>query len=357
MSTAFYPLEIAQLRYETADTIVVTLQVPETLASTFAFAAGQHLTIKAMVDGQELRRNYSLCSSPLERKWSVAIKKVPGGLFSSFAHQHWRVGQVLEVMPPQGKFVLPPAPAHAPHYVGIAAGSGITPLISIIKTTLASNPASHFTLVYANKNRGSIIFLEALEALKNTYMQRFRLLHVLSRQSSSSALFNGRIDAEKCAALFDGLVKEQSVQDWLVCGPQGLTQTVTAYLSQAGVDRKRIHTELFGVAKAAVLPNNMPTAEGSIPSKVTITQDGLTTAYSMVKSGQTILEQALAQGANLPFACKGGVCCTCKAKLLHGQVHMQVHYGLEQDELDAGFVLTCQSQPLSQEVVLSFDAG
>lgn len=356
MSTTFYPITIADVRRETADTISVALQVPQALADIFAYTAGQHLTIKAMVNGHELRRNYSLCSSPLDGEWRIAIKQVPGGRFSSFAHQHWRVGQVLDVMPPMGKFVLPRYEQAARHYVGIAAGSGITPLISIVKTTLATEPDSRFTLIYANKNRGSIIFLEALEALKNKYMHRFRLLHLLSREANDSALLQGRLDAEKCAVLFGKWVPIEGVDEWLICGPQALTQTVSAFLSDAGIDRKRIHSELFGVAPTAPVAQAKPEGGSHVDAAVSITLDGTTRVYRMQQNGQSILEQALSQGANLPFACKGGVCCTCKAKLVGGQVRMDVHYGLEQDELDAGFVLTCQSHPTTPQVQLNFDA-
>ena len=354
MSFQFYPLVIADIRPETPDTKSIAFTVPDALKPLFAFTQGQHLTLKATINGLDLRRNYSLCTSPTEGEWRVAIKKVPGGAFSSFVHTQLHIGDTLEVMPPMGKYFTPLQPQQARHYMAIAAGSGITPIISIIKTTLATEPQSRFTLVYANKNRGSIIFKDALDALKNTYISRFQCLHILSREQTDTDLLHGRIDANKCDQLFSRLIQLNRIDEIFICGPQALTETIRQYLQAAGVEKNKIHFELFGTDNRALsTPEAEPETVGE-SATITVKLDGRDAVFPLPFRGQSILDAALAQGLNLPFACKGGVCCTCKARLISGQVHMGVHYGLEQDEIDAGFVLTCQSHPLTPEVVVEF---
>lgn len=354
----FHPLVIKDVRQETDDCVSLAFDIPEELKHTFRFMQGQSLTMRTTLQGEEVRRTYSLCSSPLDNEWRVAIKKVDGGVFSSYANTQLRKGDVLEVMPPVGKFNTPLNPQQQKHYVAIAAGSGITPILSIINTTLRTEPGSSFTLFYANRTRSSIIFKEELEALKNKYMHRFVLHHILSREQPDAPIYYGRITPEKLEQLFTRLIDLKKADEFFVCGPEQLIFCVRDFLEQKGIDKHRIHFELFTIPgeKSSVAQPSRRVQEDTGPkSRISVKLDGLLFDFELGHQGQSILDAALAQGADLPYACKGGVCCTCRAKLVEGEVEMEVNYGLEEDEIQQGFILTCQSHPKTPTVIVDFD--
>lgn len=359
MAAHFYPLTIRSVKKETTDCVSIVFEVPETLKETFAFKQGQHLTIRHMLNGAEVRRNYSLCTTPASNEWRIAVKKIETGLFSSYANEMVKPGDRLEVMPPMGNFFTPLHPANSKNYVAIAAGSGITPIISIIRTTLLTEPGSRFTLVFANKNRDSIIFKEELEALKNSYMHRFSVHHIFSREKTGTPIYEGRIDKEKCDLIFSKLVNLSSVSDCFICGPASLIEMVRTFLESNGMDKQQIHYELFNVedSKKVIQARQQPRIkmEEGASATIVIKIDGLQSTFMLDYNGDSILEAALKQGADLPYACKGGVCCTCKAKLLEGEVQMDINYGLEETEIAAGYILTCQSHPITKKVTIDFD--
>ena len=357
MSIHFHPLKVKEVRQETADCVSIAFDIPAELQEAFQYTQGQSLTIRTQISGQEVRRTYSICSSPLDNEWRVAVKKVEGGLFSSFANLELKAGHTLEVMQPVGRFYSALDPANRKNYIAFAAGSGITPVLSIIKTTLTKEPLSQFTLVYGNRNRSSIIFFEELEALKNQFMQRFNLVHVLSREKTDSAIHSGRIDTTKLNEL-KSLIPLKEMDEFFLCGPEEMIFTVKDYLETTGIDKKKIHFELFtspGQQTATAGRTGKATASGP-ESRVTVKLDGRSFDFGLSLNSETsILDAALQQGADLPYACKGGMCCTCKAKLLEGEVKMDVHWGLEEEEVANGFILTCQSHPVSEKVVVDFD--
>lgn len=357
MSLHFHSLAVKEVKKETADCVSVLFDVPASLQKIFTFQQGQNLTIKKMLDGAEVRRSYSICTAPFENNLRVAIKKVDGGLFSSFANNELKAGDVLDVMPPTGKFNTTLNKASKKNYLAFAAGSGITPVISIIKTTLKEEPESSFTLVYGNKNRQSIIFFEELEALKNQYMNRLSLINILSREKTDTPVSFGRIDTEKLH-LLSPLVNYSSADEIFICGPEEMILCIKDYLEQKGIDKKKIHFELFtssGQKKKQQNPDDKSASSGP-SSTVIVKADGRSFEFKLPFSGDsTILDAALRQGADLPYACKGGMCCTCKAKLLEGEVDMDVNWGLEHEEVEQGFILTCQSHPKTERVVVDFD--
>lgn len=357
MSIHFHKLAIKEINKETADCVSVLFDVPDNLKDEFQFKQGQSLTMRTFINGEELRRTYSICSTPFENKWRVAIKKVDGGLFSSLANDQLKKGDVLEVMPPVGKFYVELNPANKKNYLAIAAGSGITPVISIIKTTLQTEPHSHFTLVYGNRSRSSIIFFEELEGLKNKYLQRFNFINVLSRERTDAPVNFGRINKEKLDEL-SKLIDYSLVNETFICGPEEMIFTSKDYLESKGVDKKKIHFELFttpGQGKSKI-KNQKPKTDDGPKSQIIVKLDGRSFDFNLsLTSDTTILDAALKEGADLPFACKGGVCCTCKARLLEGEVAMDVHWGLEEEEIEQGYILTCQSHPKTDKVIVDFD--
>ena len=354
----FHSLQIQQVRKETDDCVSVLFVVPPELQDTFEFTQGQSLTIRKRFKGAEVRRNYSICSSPMDGEVRIAVKKVSGGIFSTWANNEAKAGDILEVMPPTGNFFTPLHPANKKNYVAFAAGSGITPILSIIKTTLLTEPQSTFTLVYGNRNKASIIFKEALQGLKDKFIHRFRMYHILSRERSEAEINYGRIDKQKCDLLFSKLINVHQCDEFFLCGPEQMIFCVKDFLVEVGVDKKHIHFELFTVpgeeksANKKAVENVAPTTASAM---VTVKLDGLFFKFPLAYEGLSILEGGLAQGADLPFACKGGVCTTCKAKLLEGEVKMDVNWGLEDDEVAKGFILTCQSHPITENVVVDFD--
>ena len=361
----FFPLKIKNLRRETSDCVSIAFDVPGHIKPNFNFIQGQYLTLKTSIGGEEIRRSYSICSSPCDDELRIAVKRVEGGIFSTFANQKLEKGNILEVAAPDGRF-YPIKTVHTEiaqkHYVLIAAGSGITPILSILKTVLKTEPESEVTLIYGNRNTASIIFREEIEGLKNKYMERLRVFHVLSRERMDSDLFHGRIDSFKIKQIFDKipdlLSKETSTErggqltQFFICGPEDMINDVRNALAERGVDRHNIHFELFGTNKKAANINH--SLSEKVISIATIRLDGVSFDVP-IHEGEAVLDAALAVGADLPFACKGGVCCTCRAKLTEGAVEMDVNYALDPEEVEAGFILTCQSKPQTAKITVNFD--
>jgi ring-1,2-phenylacetyl-CoA epoxidase subunit PaaE len=354
MALHFHRLAIKQIKAETADCISVCFDVPAHLEKAFAFTQGQNVNLRVQIGNEEVRRTYSICTAPHQNQLTVAIKKVPGGLFSQFAHQHFKTGMYVDVMEPSGKFNTPLYSAQSKRYMAFAAGSGITPIISIIKTTLHTEAGSQFTLLYGNQSPQSVIFLEELEALKNKYLHRFHLQYVFSRAQADVPVGSGRIDDDKLR-LLNSISPLQAVDEFYICGPEAMIFCVKNCLTQLGIPKKNIHFELFASNSPTKSAGAIKEIDETTPgSHITIKVDGRNMQLQS-KAGSTILDAALQAGADLPYACKGGVCCTCKAKLTTGQVKMDVHWGLEDDELAAGYILTCQARPISAQVSVDFD--
>ncbi len=352
----FHPLTIKDIRQETNDCVSIAFDVPENLADTFSFLPGQYLTLKTDIQGEEVRRSYSICSAPDEGELRVAIKQVEGGKFSTHANHHLQINDALESMVPTGNFYPTLDASNAKHYLLFAAGSGITPILSIIKSVLTTEPKSQITLFYGNRTIDSIIFRETLEDLKNTYLNRLSLHHILSREHLGAALFKGRIDKEKCASFFKLLVDPKTANEFFICGPEQMIHAVRESLEDVGVDKKNIHFELFTTPTTAKAAKAKKVEQReAFEAAITIQLDGDTFDLSVLSDGDSILDTALKNGMDLPFACKGGVCCTCRAKVEEGKVEMDVNYALEEDEVEAGFVLTCQAHPLTDKVVVNFD--
>lgn len=347
---------------ETPECVSIALEVPRELEAEFKFIQGQNITVKRMIGGEEIRRSYSICSSPLDQELRVAVKKAEYGKFSTLAMELQK-GEILDVLPPTGAFYTLLDPANKKNYTAFAAGSGITPLLSIIKTTLATEPASRFTLIYGNRSRHSIIFREELEGLKNRYMDRFSLFHVLSREETDAPVNAGRIDAAKCRELNGKLLDIAGSDEFFLCGPQEMIFTVRDFLEKEGVPADNIHFELFTTPAApGPLSREIPgQRSGGVPasqeqtSEVMVKADGRNFSFTLAYSGESVLDAALGQGADLPYSCKGGVCSTCRARLLQGAVEMDANYALEKDELEAGYILTCQSHPRTPTVMISYD--
>lgn len=356
MAVHFYPVKVKAIQQETKDCVSVLLDIPGSLQEAFQFTQGQYLTVKANIKGQDVRRNYSLCSSPLSNEWRIAVKKVEGGLFSTYANAQLKAGDTIEVMPPSGKFFSVLNPSNKKNYLAIAAGSGITPILSIIKTTLAVEPNSNFILVFGNRTRHSIIFKEQLESLKNKYLERLQLVHVLSKERTESLINQGRIDENKLLEL-SKLIHYSTIDECFICGPEEMMLQAKNFLQQQNT-AANIHVELFEAkSQKSKLKNDNSISETDVPkSNITVQFDGRSFDFKLSYNSESILDAALQQGVDLPYACKGGVCCTCKAKLISGEVSMDVHYGLEPDEIAAGFILTCQSHPLTENVIVDYDA-
>lgn len=356
MAIHFHTLKVKEVKRQTPECVAVTFDIPADMQKDFLFTQGQNITLKKTIDGEEVRRSYSICTAPFENELTVAIKKVAGGKFSAFANDHLKTGDEIDVLPPTGKFNTDLHATNKKNYLAFAAGSGITPVISIIKTTLQTEPNSHFTLVFANRNRASIIFFEELEALKNKYVQRFNFINLLTRERTDADIFFGRIDTDKLNQL-SKLIDYSKQDEFFICGPEEMIFCVQDFLEGRGIDKKKIHFELFTTPGARGQGNKEARGQSTekIKSTVQIKLDGRTVDFPMGFESGSILDEALKQGADLPFACKGGVCCTCKAKLLEGKVEMDVHWGLEEEEIKQGFILTCQSHPVTEKVVIDFD--
>jgi ring-1,2-phenylacetyl-CoA epoxidase subunit PaaE len=352
----FHPLTVAQVRQETRDTIVATFAVPEALRERFAFTQGQHLTLRARVNSEDLRRSYSICSAVQDGDLRVAIKRTPGGQFSTWANDTLKPGMTIEVMPPMGHFNLPLDPSNRKRYLAVAAGSGITPVLSIVKTTLMTEPDSSFTLVYGNRASSAVIFREEIAELKDLYPQRLNLVYVMSREQQDVDLFNGRITREKCEQLFKHWIRVADHDAAFVCGPEGMMGDVRAALQAAGMPKEAIKVELF----AASIPKKAHTTQarpvlGRQDCEVTVVVDGSHRSFTMDKDRESVLDAGLRQGIDLRYSCKGGVCATCRCKVVEGKVEMDANYALEDYEIARGFVLSCQAFPVTDRVVLDFD--
>lgn len=354
----FHPLKVKEVRRETEECVSLAFDLPEELQEEYQFLPGQHLTLKAEIGGEEVRRSYSICTSPADDELRVAVKKVPQGRFSTYANEQLQVGDALEVMTPMGRFHTPLDPAHEKSYVAFAAGSGITPIMSIMKSVLKKEPKSEFTLFYGNRAVDSIIFREEIEGLKNEYMGRLRLYHVLSREKLGSPLLSGRITAEKCEMICDKLIDPLEIDEYFLCGPQPMIEAIQETLQQRGVERKHIHFELFTSGNGKALKPEKKQAKETLPeieAMVKITLDGNSFEFPLASNEDSLLDGALKAGAELPYACKGGVCSTCRARLTEGEVEMDVNYALEPEEVEAGFILTCQAHPKTDKVSVDFD--
>lgn len=353
----FHSLTIKQVRPETRDAVSILFDVPDELQAQFRFTQGQHLVVRTSMDGEEVRRSYSICSSVGDGELRVAIKKVAGGRFSAFANEQLKVGHSLEVMPPAGHFHVPLDDAHAGHYLAVAAGSGITPILSIVKTTLQAEPNSRVTLLYGNRSSSGAMFREQLEDLKNRYLQRLNLIFVFSREQQDVDLYNGRIDAGKCDQLFSRWIDVGQLDAAFICGPQEMTETVRDALKGHGMPAERIHFELFAAAGTGHKREAREAARqhDSAVSQITVISDGRALAFDLPRNTQSVLDAGNAQGAELPYSCKAGVCSTCKCKVIEGEVEMDSNHALEDYEVAAGYVLSCQAFPISDKVVLDFD--
>lgn len=353
----FHPLRVSEVERLTADAVAITFDLPSDLRDDYRYDPGQHLTVRTEVDGVEVRRNYSICAPATSGRLRIGVKHLPGGAFSGHATSTLEVGDVVDVMTPTGRFTTDLDPARPRHYCAVAAGSGITPVLSIVATILEIEPESSVTLLYGNRTTGSVMFLDELADIKDRYPTRFRLVHVLSREPREVELFSGRLDAAKLAQLLDTVVDASTVDEWFLCGPFSMVESAREVLGGRGVEPAHVHTELFHVEgeapRESVVVDDVR-AEGS--STVTITLDGRASTLQVPRSGVKVLDAVLAVRADAPFACKGGVCGTCRAKLLVGEVSMERNYALEDDELADGFVLACQSTPVTDEVTLDFDA-
>ena len=352
----FHELTVAGVRPETRDALVVTLVAPAESREAFRYEAGQHLTLRAHIDGSEVRRSYSICSSAQEQVLRIAIKRVDDGLFSNWAADNLQAGHRVEVMEPSGHFNVPLQPQARRHHVAFAAGSGITPILSLIKTTLQAEPLSHFTLIYGNRASSSVIFKDELEDLKDSYLSRLRLVFILSREQQDVDLFNGRIDAAKCEALLKSWVRPEDIDIAYVCGPQTMMEQVQATLMAHGIAKSNIKLELFSSGlndEAKARRATRARVDGGC--RVIVIQEGRTREFTMPRNVATVLDAALEQGIELPYACKGGVCSTCRCKRIRGEVDMDANYSLEDYELARGFILACQSYPVSEELMIDFD--
>ena len=354
----FHPLEVTEIRRDTRDAVVVTLQPREEDRAAFDFTQGQYLTFRRLFDGEELRRSYSICAGLDEGVLRVGIKRVDGGCFSTWANEELRPGETLEAMPPMGAFFTPIEPDVAKHYLGFAGGSGITPILSIIKTTLSREPQAQFTLVYANRHVSSIMFREELEDIKNLYLGRFAALHVLESEAQDIDLFTGRIDAEKCEALFRCWIDLKSVDTVFICGPEPMMLAIASTLRAHGLRDEQIKFELFASSQPGRARRKVESADSDgrhATCEATVILDGTTRNFSFPKQGQSLLEAALENRMDAPYACRAGVCSTCRAKVLEGDVEMETNHALEDYEVEQGYVLTCQSYPLSDRIVVSYD--
>ncbi len=351
----FHPLRVSDVTPLTDDAVQIGFEVPPELADDYDFVQGQHLTIRTSMAGDDVRRSYSICAPAKSGRLRIGVKVLPGGHFSGFAAGALKVGDTLEVMTPTGRFHTPLDPGNAKHYCAIAAGSGITPIFSIVATTLEQEPHSRVTLVYVNRTSRTIMFLEELEDLKDRYGGRLHLIHVLSREAQDTDLLSGRLDAARLTKITETLVPPETVDDWFLCGPYDMVVELREALTDQGVALHHVHSELFHVEPKPSIRRTTETDDGE-GADMTITLDGRASRFRLKGNDVSVLEAALRVRADAPFACRGGVCGTCRAKLVEGTVEMDTNYALEPEELEKGYVLTCQSHPTSNEVVLDYDA-
>lgn len=349
-----FSVKVKEVRVETPNCVSVAFDIPDDLKSQFSYKAGQYVNLIKTVGSEELHRSYSLCSSPLDKEWRVAIKHLEGGAFSSYANTILKAGDHIELMPPMGKFTCDLDPSKSMEYLFIASGSGITPCISLIKTILRLQPASRIKLFYGSKRNEEIIFLEELQSLKNKFLDRIALYFFLSQEQMEEEIFYGRIDSDKINFLHHKLFHVEEIDRVFICGPEDMIFSVKDTLIGLGLDEEKIHFELFGTKGLAVKEIKNATSDGRL-IEVQLKADGRTMYFKMNSGSDNVLDAALKNKARLPYACKGGVCCTCKAKLLEGKVELVKNYGLEPDELAAGYILTCQAIPSTDFISVDYD--
>ncbi|MFC4722328.1 2Fe-2S iron-sulfur cluster-binding protein [Geojedonia litorea] len=353
----FYNIKVADIYKETKDTVVVSFDIPDHLKEKFKFKQGQHLTVRKEINGEDIRRNYSLCSSPLDHEWKVAVKTIRGGVFSNYAFNTLKKGDELQVMPPHGEFYVECDPLTSKNYIAFAAGSGITPILSIIKTHLLQEPNSTFKLFYLNRTVKSIIFKEEIERLKNEFFGRFQVFYFLTKEQRDIPFLNGRFDKEKLAVLTKTFIDVPDTAHAFICGPQDMIFLIRDELQLAGLAREKIHFELFFSGSSEEENRHIAEVleEKVDGTQVTIIDAGKEFHFIMDEDFDTILDGALAAGADLPFACKGGVCSTCKCRVVEGSVKMKVNYALEDKEVAQNYVLSCQAVPTTDKVIVDFD--
>ena len=353
----FYNIKVADIYKETEDTSVVAFDIPSELQEVFKFRQGQHLTLKADINGEDIRRSYSLCSSPLDNQWKVAVKLIPEGKFSTFINEKVKAGDHIEVMPPSGTFGVATNSKTSKNYLFFAAGSGITPVLSMIKTHLIAEPNSTCKLFYVNKTAKSIIFKEELEQLRNTFFGRLEIYYFLTKERRDIELFNGRFDDEKMKVLTKTFIDIPDTSEVFLCGPEQMVNYVSNYLVNAGLPKELIHFELFvtGLSEEDIKRAERLAKQNVEGTEITIVDGGKEFQFTMTKDYDNILDAALGAGADLPFACKGGVCSTCKCQVVEGAVEMKINYALEEKEVAQNYVLSCQSVPTTKKVVVDFD--
>jgi ring-1,2-phenylacetyl-CoA epoxidase subunit PaaE len=351
----FHRLAVSDLRRETADAVSLTFAIPKELAEDYRFSPGQYLTLRTTMDGEEVRRSYSICSGPDDGELRIAVKKIDGGAFSNWAADELKCGDELDVMTPTGRFGVTAAPDQARVYVGFAAGSGITPILSIVKGVLAREPDSRFFLFYGNRSASGMLFREALEELKDRFIERLSVFHVISGEEQDIPILHGRLDGEKVRVLLRSLVSWQDVDHVFICGPSGMSEDIEATCRAIGIAENRIHVERF-VSEFGGKPRPKMVVPPTAPPKAfaALIIDGKRREVPIAE-GEAILDAALRAGVDLPFACKGGMCSTCRARLVEGKAQMEVNYSLEPWELEKGFILTCQARPVTDRVVVDYD--
>lgn len=356
----FHKVSIADIHPETDNAVRVAFSIPAHLSDDFAFTQGQYLTLQSEVDGEQLRRSYSICSAPADGFLEVAIKRVEGGLFSNFANDQLKAGDDIELLPPKGSFFTQLSPDNEKRYLFIAAGSGITPVISNIKAILQGEKRSQVTLLFGNQRSNTMMFREQLSFLKNRHLQRFQWVNILSKEDQGCDILNGRLNNRKGGELNQHLIDLSGFDEYFICGPESMISEVSRGLRSVGATEEHIHYELFASsaedAQAVIQKHHARAmAHGDRQSEVSIIADGRTSVFDLASNGENILDAGMNNGMDLPYSCKGGVCSTCKARLVEGEVDMDITHGLEPGEMEAGFILTCQSHPVSDKVVVDFD--
>lgn len=353
----FHKLKVKDIYKDTEDCSVINFDVPSEISDEFKFRQGQHLTLKADIDGEDTRRSYSLCSSPVDGTWKVAVKLIPGGKFSTYVNNELQKGDILEVMAPSGNFGVEASPSEEKNYLFFAAGSGITPVLSMVKTHLTLEPNSTCKLFYVNKTAKSIIFKEELEQLRNQFFGRFEINYFLTKERRDIELFNGRFDDEKMAILTKTFIDVPDTNEVFLCGPEKMVHYVSDYLINAGLPKENVHFELFvtGLSDEDIARQERLAQQSVEGTEVTIVDGGKEFSFTMTKEYDNILDAALAAGADLPFACKGGVCSTCKCEVIGGSVEMKINYALSDKEVSQNLVLSCQAVPTTDKVKVDFD--
>jgi len=359
--SVFHPLRVACIERLTDDAVAITFDVPPELRDQFRFQAGQHVSIRSPVVGDDVRRNYSICAPATgDQRLRIGVKRIPDGIFSSYVAERLRPGDVLDIMTPTGSFSTALRPGQRKRYGAIAAGSGITPVLSILSTALEVEPESSAVLVYVNRTTLGIMFLEDLEDLKNRYPDRFQLIHVLDEEPLDVEILSGRLDADRLGRILDHLILPDDVDEWFLCGPLPMTDVAREVLLAYGADDQHVHRELFFVGPPPAVGSRAPAAaenqaEPETGAEVTVLLDGRSQTFVLPEDGASILDATLRYRADAPFACKNGVCGTCRAKIIEGKVRMDANYALEPADVAAGYALACQSHPAADRVVLDFD--